>query len=101
MLNDLRFAFRMLRRSPGFTAAALAVLTLGIGATTTMFGATNAILLQPLPFADSDRLFIVRETRAQAGFERTVVSAEEYLTWTRNSRVVEHAAIVSYPGLSV
>jgi putative ABC transport system permease protein len=101
MLNDLRFAARMLRRSPGFTLAALVVLTLGIGATTTMFGATNAVLLRPLPFPDADRLFVVRETRAQAGLERTVVSAEEYLTWTRGSRVIEDAAIVSYPGLAV
>jgi len=101
MLNDLRFAVRMLLRSPGFTAAALMVLTLGIGATTTMFGATNAVLLRPLPFPDPDRLFVVRETRAQAGLERTVVSAEEYLTWTRGSRVVENAAIFSFPGAAI
>ena len=101
MLNDLRFAVRMLGRSPGFTTAALLVLTLGIGATTTMFGATNAVLLRPLPFPDPDRLFVIRETRAQAGFEQTVVSAEEYLTWTRGSHVVENAAIFSYPGLAV
>jgi putative ABC transport system permease protein len=101
MLNDLRFAVRVLLGSPGFTVAALVVLTLGIGATTTMFGATNAVLLRPLPFPDPDRLFVVRETRAQAGLERTVVSAEEYLTWTRGSRVVENAAIFSYPGLAV
>jgi putative ABC transport system permease protein len=101
MLNDLRFAVRVLVRSPGFTLAALMVLTLGIGATTTMFGATNTVLLRPLPFPDPDRLFLVRETRAQAGLERTVVSAEEYLTWTRGSRVVENAAIFSYPGLAV
>ena len=101
MLKDLPFAARMLLRSPGLTTAALMILTLGIGATTTMFGATNAVLLRPLPFPDPDRLFVIRETRAQAGFERTVVSAEEYLTWTRGSRVVENAAIFSYPGLAV
>ena len=101
MLNDLRFAARMLARSPGFTVAAVIVLTLGIGATTTMFDATNAVLLRPLPFPEPDRLFVVRETRAQAGFERTVVSAEEYLTWTRGSRVVEHAAIHSNPGVAI
>src|SRR4051812_1356806 len=101
MLKDLRFAARMLLRSPGFTIAAILVLTLGIGATTTMFGATNAVLLRPLPFPDPDRLFVIRETRPQAGLERTVVSAEEYLTWTRGSRVVENAAIVSAPGVAI
>ena len=101
MLKDLRFAARMLLRSPGFTVAAILVLTLGIGATTTMFGATNAVLLRPLPFPDPDRLFVIRETRPQAGLERTVVSAEEYLTWTRGSRVVENAAILSAPGVAV
>ena len=95
MLNDLRFAVRVLVRSPGFTSAALLVLTLGIGATTTMFGAINAVLLRPLPFPDPDKLFLVRETRPQAGFERTVVSAEEYLTWTRGSRVIENAAFAN------
>jgi putative ABC transport system permease protein len=101
MLNDLRFAVRVLLRSPGFTSAALLVLTLGISATTTMFGAINAVLLEPLPFPDPDKLFVVRETRPQAGFERTVVSAEEYLTWTRGSRVIENAAIHSAPGVAI
>src|SRR5690349_1441608 len=100
MLNDFRFAARMLARSPGFTLAAVVVLTLGIGATTTMFGATNSVLLRPLPYPDPDRLYVVRETRAMAGFEQTVVSMSEYLDWTRNSAVIQDATIVSYPGLA-
>lgn len=74
MLNDLRYAIRMLMKSRGFTVAALIAMTLGIGATTAMFSAVNSVLLRPLPFPDADRLFVVRETRAQAGFERTVVA---------------------------
>jgi putative ABC transport system permease protein len=101
MLNDLRFAGRILARSPGFTIAAVTVLTLGIGATTTMFGATNSVLLRPLPYPDPDRLFVVRETRAQPGFERTVVAANEYLDWTRNTSVIVDPAIVAFPGLAV
>jgi putative ABC transport system permease protein len=101
MISDLRFAVRMLLHSRGFTATAIIVLTLGIGATTTMFSATNAVLLKPLPYPDAGRMVAVRETRAQAGFEKTIMSAREYLDWTRDSRVLKDAAIVDYPGLAV
>jgi putative ABC transport system permease protein len=101
MLNDIRYAARMLMKSPGFTLAALTALALGIGATTAMFGAVNSVLFRPLPFPDADRLFVVRETRAQAGFERTVISEGEYLQWGRNNPHFEYAAIVDTPGLSV
>lgn len=101
MIQDLRYAARMLMKSPGFTLSALTALALGIGATTAMFGAVNSVLLRPLPFPDADRLFVVRETRAQTGFERTVISEGEYLQWGRNNPHFEYAAIVDTPGLSV
>jgi putative ABC transport system permease protein len=101
MVSDLRFAIRMLLHSRGFTLTALVVLTLGIGATTTMFSATNAVLLRPLPYPDAGRMVAVHETRAQAGFEKTVMSAREYVDWTRGSRVVTDATIVDNPGLAV
>jgi hypothetical protein len=100
-MNDVKYAARMLAKSPGFTLAALTTLAIGIGATTAMFSAVNSVLLRPLPFPDADRLFVVRETRAQAGFERTVVSEGEYLQWGRNNPHFEYAAIVDTPGLSV
>ena len=101
MFNDLRYALRMLVKTPGFTIAALVALALGIGATTAMFGAVNAVLLRPLPYPDPDRLFVLRETRAQAGFERTVASEGEFLLWRRTSREIEHATAVHYPGLAI
>jgi hypothetical protein len=101
MPNDLRYAVRMLAHSRGFTLTAIVVLTLGIGATATMFSATNAVLLKPLPYPDPDRMVMVRETRAQAGFESTVVSAREYLDWARDSTVLRDATIVDYPGLGL
>jgi putative ABC transport system permease protein len=101
MLNDLRYAIRILIKSRGFTIASLTALMLGIGATTAMFSAVNSVLLRPLPFPDAERLFAVRETRAVAGFERTVVSEGEYLQWARNNPLFEHAAVVDMPGLSV
>src|SRR5258708_11244149 len=100
MISDLRFAVRMLLHSRGFTFAAVIVLTLGIGATTTMFSATNAVLLKPLPYPDAGRMVAVHETRAQPGFEKTVMSAREYVDLTRDSRVLSDAAITAHPGLA-
>jgi putative ABC transport system permease protein len=66
LLPDIRFALRLLRRSPGFTAVVIITLALGLGATTGIFSIVHAALLKPLPFTDPDRLVVPRNGTSAA-----------------------------------
>ena len=68
-LQDIRFAFRMLLKRPSFTLIVVLTLSLGIGANTTIFSAIDAVLLNPLPYKDPDRLVVLWETNKQLGPE--------------------------------
>src|ERR1700753_3907172 len=61
LFPDLKFAFRQLRKSPGFTATAVLMLAFGIGATTAIFSIVEGVLMRPLPFPDPDRLVVLAD----------------------------------------
>src|SRR5262245_8336059 len=65
-MTDLKFAFRQLRKNPGFTAVAVLTLALGIGANTTMFSVLNTLLFRALPYPNSQRLVRVFRTSPQS-----------------------------------
>src|SRR5262245_55487478 len=92
LLDSATHAIRVLRRNPGFTLSALAVLTMGIGANTAIFGVVNAVLLKPLPFPDSDSIvtvFHVPPPAAFPGIKRFSVSTANYLDWRKQNDVFE------------
>ena len=89
LLSDLRYAARLMRRSPGFTAVALLALALGIGANTAIFSAVDAILLRPLPFTDPARLVMVWEDATAIGFPQNNFSPANWVDIRRRNRVFE------------
>jgi hypothetical protein len=74
VLQDIRFGWRMLRRTPGFTIAAVVALALGVGATTAIFTVLDRVVLRPLPYADPDRLLTVWDTNDGKGLTHERIS---------------------------
>ena len=93
LLTDLRYAVRTLRKSPGFTIVAALSLALGIGATSTIFSVTNAILLRPPPFEDPERLVHVGELM-QTG-RVSLVRMGTFRAWTEQNQVFEQMGMYS------
>jgi putative ABC transport system permease protein len=94
LIQDLRYAVRMLVAQPGASLIALLTLALGIGANTAIFSAVNAVLLRPLPYNDPDRLVMVWEKRATEGVFNNVVAPADYIDWARMNAVFESTAAV-------
>ena len=101
VLHDLRYAFRMLIKQPGFTFIAIVTLALGIGANTAIFSVVNAVLLRPLPFKESDRLVMIfHRGAAAAGGDRTPLSVADLLDLRAQSHSFEGIAAFQYASLN-
>ena len=92
LLQDLRFALRLLRKSPAFTAIAVLTLALGIGANTALFSVINGVLLNPLPFPHANRIVVMFQDKSD--FPKGSISYPNFLDWRQDNRCFE--AIAGY-----
>jgi len=92
LLQDIRFALRMLLKSPGFTAMAVVALALGIGANTAVFSASSAFLRNPVSFPQSDRIVLPLNLAPEQSIGWNSVSPSDYLDWKRQSHSFEEFA---------
>jgi len=95
--QDVRFAARMLIRSPGFTVVVVLILALGIGVTTAVFSVVNGVLLRPLPYEDPDRLALLFSIKSA---QRRPSSRMTFLDWKSQSQSFEDMAVSSFIGMS-
>src|SRR3954451_10024266 len=101
LLQDIRFGWRLLRRTPGFTASAVLALALGIGATTAIFSVLDRVVLRPLPYPDADRLTMVWEVNDGKGLSHERISAVNFGDYRGLSQVFEDGAAWWYPQLTL
>ena len=101
MWQDLKYAARILRKNPGFSAIAIVALALGIGANTAIFSVADAFLFKPLPFHDLERLVMVLELRPHQTQDTNSVAPATYFDWQANGRSFEKMGAYSWNEMSL
>src|SRR5919197_4054194 len=101
ILQDLRFGWRLLRRTPGFTLAAVLALALGVGATTAVFTLLDRVVLRPLPYPNPERLLMVWEANDSKGRSHDRLSPVNFMDYRALSQVFDDAAAWWYPQLTL
>jgi putative ABC transport system permease protein len=92
--QDVRCGARMLRKNAGFAMVAVLTLALGIGANTAIFSVIHAVLLNPLPYDDPERIVLLLESNPGRGFPQFSVSPPNYTDWKKDSTSFEHMASI-------
>src|SRR3954468_17792491 len=101
LLQDIRFGWRLLRRTPGFTISAVLGLALGIGATTAIFSVLDRVVLRALPYPEPYRLTRVWEANDGKGLSDEPISPVNFVDYRGLSQVFDDAAAWWYPQLTV
>src|ERR671938_512232 len=99
--QDLHYAVRMLAKHPGFTAAAVLTLALGVGANTAIFSLVNAVLLRPLPFAEPERLVVVWEDATALGVPRNEVAPGNFAEWRARQTTFDDLAALDWKSFAL
>jgi len=86
LLKDLRYALRNLRRNPGFTLLAVLTLALGIGANSAIFSVVNAVVLEPLPYPNPERLVFITSQFPSLGFDQFWISMPEFIEFRDHNK---------------
>ncbi|MGA3026054.1 MAG: ABC transporter permease [Bryobacteraceae bacterium] len=94
LIRDIRFGLRLLRKSPGFTAVALAALALGIGANSAIFSVVNSVLLRPLPYADSGRIGVIFEASPAQGWQQIGISGPDFADIREQAKSLDDLALI-------
>jgi putative ABC transport system permease protein len=92
-MDDLRYAFRVLRRSPGYTLVAVMTLALGVGANTALFSVVNATVIRPLSFPEPDRLVSIWKGVVTEPARTNITSLPHFRDWKERSRSFEDMAL--------
>jgi predicted permease len=100
-VQDLRYALRSLRQSPGFSAIAVLTLALGIGANSAIFSVVNGVVLEPLEYRDPDRLMFITSNFPGQGFDEFWLSGPEYFQYREQSRLFADMGVYNTGEISI
>src|ERR1044071_5061198 len=95
LVQDFRYAARMLLKNPTFSIVAVVALALGIGANTAIFSVVNTVLLKTLPFKDPDRLVMVWEDNTKLGFPKDTPAPANFIDWRDQNQTFDGMAAIA------